>query len=514
MSRRLPPYLVRARIGGVPGVARLKLTALTETTTDALREAHALATGQSASTVRLGVTGLTRAGKTVFITSLVRNLVGDGRLPFFAAKAEGRISRVYLEPQPDDAVPRFAYEDHLALLAADAPIWPEGTRRISQLRLTFEYTHAGFVRRTLTPALGPGRLHLDIIDYPGEWLIDLGLIELDFATWSRQALADAAQPSRHAHARDLLAFVGNLDASAALDESVTQTGARLFRAYLAAARAAEPQLATLGPGRFLMPGDLEGSPLLTFFPLPPQTGTGVRGSLGHALNRRYDSYVAHVVKPFFRDHFARLDRQIVLVDVLSALNRGPAALEELSAAMTGVLQAFRPGTNSWLSRLFRRRVDRIVFAATKADHVHQSSHGALEALLGLLTEKAQQRATFSGALVKPLALAAVRATREGEVKSGRQMVPCIIGTPMAGEQVAGVTFDGRTETALFPGDLPADPRELFARAATTAMGAADVRTVRFRPPRLLLETAGGTRPAPPHIRLDRALEFLIGDKLT
>ena len=32
------------------------------------------------------------------------------------------------------------------------------------------------------------------------------------------------------------------------------------------------------------------------------------------MERRYDSYVAHVVKPFFHDHFARLDRQIVLVD--------------------------------------------------------------------------------------------------------------------------------------------------------------------------------------------------------
>ena len=147
------------------------------------------------------------------------------------------------------------------------------------------------------------------------------------------------------------------------------------------------------------------------------------------MNRRYDSYVAHVVKPFFRDHFSRLDRQIVLLDALSALNHGPAALNELSTAMTGVLTAFRPGVNTWLSSLFRRRVDRIVFAATKADHLHQSSHAALESLVGVLTAAAQQRASFAGAAVKPLALAAVRATREGEVKSGRDLVPCIIGTP-------------------------------------------------------------------------------------
>ena len=491
----------------------MKLSDITDPTVDALRQAGAFASDLATPTLRLGVTGLSRSGKTVFITSLVRNLIGDGRLPFFLAHAEGRIARVYLEPQPDDSIPRFAYEDHLALLAADPPQWPEGTRRISQLRLTFEYAPQGLIRRTLKPALGLSRLHLDIVDYPGEWLIDLALLDQDFATWSRQALADAAAPSRLTYARELLAFVATLDPRAPLDEENARRGARIFTAYLAAARAAEPQLSTLGPGRFLMPGDLDGSPLLTFFPLPPMDAPPPRGSLVHAMARCYDSYVAHVVKPFFRDHFSRLDRQIVLLDALSALNRGPAALAELSDAMTQVLRAFRPGTNSWLSSIFRRRVDRIVFAATKADHLHHSSHLALEALVGALTESAQKRAAFAGATVRPLALAAIRATREGEVKVARDMVPCIIGTPLAGESVAGVRFDGATETALFPGDLPADPQSLLLTNATSAAGAADVRTVRFRPPRLELTTGAGGRPAPAHIRLDRAIEFLLGDKL-
>ena len=42
------------------------------------------------------------------------------------------------------------------------------------------------------------------------------------------------------------------------------------------------------------------------------------------MERRYEAYKDVVVRPFFRDHFARLDRQIVLVDVLAALNAGPA----------------------------------------------------------------------------------------------------------------------------------------------------------------------------------------------
>ena len=86
-------------------------------------------------TLRLGVTGLAGAGKTVFITALVHNLAAGGRLPFLAAQAEGRLLRAWLEPQPDDALPRFDYEAHCAALAANPPRWPESTRRISELRI-------------------------------------------------------------------------------------------------------------------------------------------------------------------------------------------------------------------------------------------------------------------------------------------------------------------------------------------------------------------------------------------
>ena len=65
------------------------------------------ATGLLNPTLRFGVTGLSRAGKTVFITSLVHNLLHGGRLPLFEAQNDGRIAKTKLEPQPDDAIPRF-----------------------------------------------------------------------------------------------------------------------------------------------------------------------------------------------------------------------------------------------------------------------------------------------------------------------------------------------------------------------------------------------------------------------
>src|SRR5260370_33625890 len=59
-------------------------------------------------TVRLGVTGLSRAGKTVFIAALVHGLTRGGRFPGFESLATGPIARTRLEPQPDGAVPRFS----------------------------------------------------------------------------------------------------------------------------------------------------------------------------------------------------------------------------------------------------------------------------------------------------------------------------------------------------------------------------------------------------------------------
>ena len=160
-------------------------------------------------------------------------------------------------------MPRFDYEAHLADLLASPPSWPESTRRISELRVTIEYRSASMLKR----AIGLSKLHLDIVDYPGEWLIDLPLLEQDYRAFSSEALALAAMPSRAEFAKPLLAFLAGTDPAAQEDEQIALTGAALFTDYLLAVRESGAQ-STLAPGRFLLPGDLEGSPLLTFFPMP------------------------------------------------------------------------------------------------------------------------------------------------------------------------------------------------------------------------------------------------------
>jgi hypothetical protein len=292
----------------------------------------------------------------------------------------------------------------------------------------------------------------------------------------------------------------------------------LFTDYLRACRDERFAMSLLPPGRFLMPGNLASSPALTFAPLDlPADGTAPEGSLWAMMIRRYEAYKDVVVRPFFRDHFSRLDRQIVLVDALAAFNSGPEALHDLEAALAGILDCFRIGRSTFLSSLFRPRIDRILFAATKADHLHHSSHDRLEAVLRRAVSRAVTNAEHTGAEIDVVALAAVRATREAQVQRGREKLPSILGTPAPGETANGEAFDGKTEVATFPGDLPADPEALFKgenafRGLSSASAEkSDFRFLRFRPP--LLEREGTDEPALPHIRLDRALQFLIGDRL-
>ena len=442
-------------------------------------------------TIRLGVTGLARSGKTVFITSLVANLLDRGRMPHLLAASEGRIAAAYLQPQPDDTVPRFDYESHMGALTGQPPRWPDSTRAVSELRVSLRVKPNGL----LAGLQGPRTVHLDIIDYPGEWLLDLALMDQSYDDWSAATLARlATRETGEAYLRAETAA----DGAAILDEVQAKSLAAAFTDYLHAARAAGFYDCT--PGRFLLPGDLEGSPVLTFAPLSP--GEAPRRSLRREMARRYEAYKSQVVRPFFRDHFSRIDRQVVLVDALGAIHSGPAAVEDMRAAMADILGAFKPGRNAFLTRLFRgKRVERILFAATKADHLHHSQHARLTAIMEALTRDARDRARFAGAETQALSLAALRATTEETMTHD--------GAPL--DVVRGTLLDTGKQAAFYPGALPEDPSHILAPAKD---GAAtwldqDYQIMRFAPAPLTLRPGDG----PPHMRMDRAAQFLIGDKL-
>src|SRR5277367_2259636 len=159
-------------------------------------------------TLRLGITGLSRAGKTVFITALIHGLTRGGRFPIFEPLASGRIARARLEPQPDDAVPRFDYERHVRTLIEERA-WPSSTVDISELRLVIDYQRQNGADRTLT---------LDIVDYPGEWLLDLPLLDKSYQQWSAESLALSRQDLRAQLAAQWHVQLSTLKAEGPADE--------------------------------------------------------------------------------------------------------------------------------------------------------------------------------------------------------------------------------------------------------------------------------------------------------
>lgn len=488
-----------------------RLTSFADEALIALDHLSARTTQLFSPSLRLGVTGLSRAGKTVFITSLVHNLLNAGRLPLFEPMRSGRISAVHLDPQPDDVVPRFAYEEHIRDLLVER-VWPESTRQISELRLTVKFESASGWNRLFHP----GTLNIDIVDYPGEWLLDLPLMAQTYGEFSARTVALAREGIRADLSQEWLSLAEGMRADKPAEEPEIKRLADAFTRYLRVCREDQRSLSTLPPGRFLMPGDLEGSPALTFAPLPGLgTDTAVRGSLAATMERRFEAYKASVIKPFFREHFARLDRQIVLVDALQAINRGREAVQDLERGLSEVLDCFRLGRSGLVAALTGSRIDRVLIAATKADHLHHEGHDRLEAITRRLTQRALDRIGLSGAGFDVMAIAAVRATREAFVEQHGERLPVISGVPMAGESIGGERFDGIRQTAVFPGDLPANPDMLFGSmlpSPTASAGTPPVEVVRFRPPALDV-TSGGLKLSVPHIRLDRALQYLIGDYL-
>ncbi|MBK4216298.1 YcjX family protein [Paracoccus caeni] len=439
--------------------------------------------------IRLGVTGLSRAGKTVFITSLVANLMDRGRMHALRVAADGTLKAAWLQPQPDDTVPRFDYERFLAAMTGPDPFWPDGTRHVSQLRLSLRIERQGL----LSGWRGPQTVHLDIVDYPGEWLLDLRLMERDFTDWSAEVL-DRMQD--RPGAPEYMAALAALTDAPPFDEPTAKTLAEVYTAHLHEAR--EAGWSDCTPGRFLIPGEMAGSPALTFAPLPADLQNS---RLYKEFRRRFDAYKSRVVKPFFREHFARIDRQVVLVDVLGAIHQGPKAVEDMRRAMADILTAFRPGRAGWLAQLLgTRRVERILFAATKADHLNHVQHNRLTAIASAMLREARDRADFSGARTEAMAIAALRATTEDVIRQNGEELPA----------VRGRLIDGRM-AALYPGELPADPAELLhpARQGAEKWLDGDYSIMNFAPAPMTARPGDG----PPHIRLDRAAEFLIGDRL-
>ncbi|MCZ4339588.1 YcjX family protein [Shewanella colwelliana] len=453
--------------------------------------------------IRLAVTGLSGAGKTAFITGLVNQLLHSGAggtlnaLPLWQVAREERLYGVKRTMQPDMTIASFDYEAAMSALGDITPHWPASTRSISELRLAIRYQPLKGLRAKFTDS---ATLFLDIVDYPGEWLLDLPMLKLSYQQWSQLQFKRQAMLALSEHYQPFINACASIALSENAEEQTLKDIAKLYQTLLV------DSVETHGfynaqPGRMLLPGELVDTPILAFFPLLGLIDAQVdelekspKASYYHVLKKRYQSYVAEVVKPFYRDYFAKFDRQVVLVDCFTPLNRGKAQFEDMKSALDGIMASFNFGQSNILKRLFSPRIDKLLFAASKVDHITRDQQGNVLSLLTQLIKQSQQHAQFEGCNVEVMAISAIKATAHGMVQSGTKQVEVVKGVDLATKQTV----------TLFPGEVP---KQLPQGGFWMEQG---FEFVNFSPPQLP-STQGDVHFE--HIRLDHLLQYLVGDKL-
>src|SRR5499426_1546787 len=85
------------------------------------------------ATVALAVTGLSRSGKTVFVTSLIHNLLScahnPNRMPLLGVVGERRLIAATIAGDSANRLPQFPYHDNIGKMAI--PDWPARTEGLS-----------------------------------------------------------------------------------------------------------------------------------------------------------------------------------------------------------------------------------------------------------------------------------------------------------------------------------------------------------------------------------------------
>lgn len=431
------------------------------------------AAGLGGQHLRVGVTGLSRAGKTTFITSLINQLENHQRGLLARRSPFDRLEAVRW--QRDGVEQPFAYLEALAALSGDPARWPESTSDLSRVVIDMRFRQTGVISRLQQYR----SLRVEILDYPGEWLLDLPLLALDYGQWCEQMRCWLEAEPRRSIAGPLRDELAAIDPLAPQDQDRLQRLASAWTDFLQRSRS-EAGLSRNQPGRFLLPGSGVVAEMLLFIPLLAgnRHTCAEAGSWWAACEARFRYYRDFVVRGFYDEHFSRLDRQILLVDMLSPMDAGQAALADLKAALESVLQSFRYGRNSLWRRFWQPRISRLAVCATKVDQVAPEQQRAVQQCLEDLLTDSLSEVRHGGVQLRGFPLAALRATRQ----EGNTLVAGLEG------QSGLVRYQPGGIPAHLPLDLQVEGPELLT----------------LRPP------AGLHRNEPfPHYRMDELVGWMV-----
>ena len=449
-------------------------------------------------TLRLAVTGLSGAGKTIFTTALVHNLIRfPGRPQILPAIADfDNIISVIERPQPNSELATFPYLANLEALTADPPRWPLPPTSSRRFASSCTTAPTSWLRRQVNRQ---AVLNIDIVDYPGEWLLDLPLLDLTYEAWSAKMLRLTEREPRRRLADEWLAAVASVKPAGPVDELEIRRLAEVYRQYLKASAEPALGLTLIQPGRFIRPGhwDLQ-SPALNFCPLPAPTGaTPGRRSLYAAMAGRYEIYRSRVVRRVLREAFQGF-RSPDRAGRSAAQPEGGARRLQRGARDHG----HDPGQlRAWPEQLAGPSGPSLGPAQDRPGAVcRQQGRSRLAQPAGQsqmplqdLLDRAGREIKAKTIQTKVLALAAMRCTADRVAEADGHRLSVVVGIPVGGSH----------ERVLWTGEVP---DRMPARGDWDEN---DYRFIDFLPKRV----APGAPQGFEHIRLDEAIRYLIGDRL-
>ncbi len=457
-------------------------------------------TDVGAQKISIGVTGFSRAGKTVFITSLAHALMtaknwqkekGAGPLAQFSAFEKGILKSAHIRDDIDSHLPQFPYRKMRESLLKTDTQWPAATTGISRLFIEIDSEQSSKVSHWLSDSaglgdLGLGKLIIELVDFPGEWLIDLPMLNMSYADWSEKNLLLASSAVRHKFSNHFLTQLKAINPVSDVGQ-VASDLAEEWTLYLQ--QCAEIGLTLNQPGRHLRPDSFKGSPILCFAPISKGYE---KTALYKLMQKRFEEYKKKVITPFYKENFAKMDRQVFLVDVLSTLEKGETVFSEMSDALQDVLKQFNYSKGGVLSKLGFAKTTHVLFAATKSDHVIRGDRRNLEDMLRRMLSLADDSNSVQGKVAKyqVMSLSSVKATGD------------FMTTQAPKREILKGRPDGEIESALYdPGGLPLDMPPSWE----------NVNFVFYKfAPQTMPDALQQGFPA---INLGKALEFLIGDDL-
>ncbi len=311
--------------------------------------------------IKIAITGLSRSGKTVFITSLIDQLLHQDKLQ--RVTSSKRPFKVSLKA-PTKNAKRFDYYTFIRELKEEHR-WPDGTDEISHTVLEFEIKSRFSFMNNSTFAI-------ELIDYPGEWILDLTLLNMSFEEWCEKTikwLENISDPL----AKQYLQTINSLNENVKGPDIELKLH-RQYKELLIHLK--KNHYSQLTPGRFILPSDLANDPLLTFAPIK-SSALGLK----KVFKKRYKRYIKDVVKEIHLEHFKDFQRQVILIDVIEALQNGYECYKDMKEAIKSILDIYDYKNRNFFLKWFKPSIQKVLFVATKADQVAASQHANFSMLL-------------------------------------------------------------------------------------------------------------------------------------